>query len=62
MAFEPSKFLESPDLEVFDQLKKDDLVSLARHIKVDFKLSMRKQTIKNKLIDALVDKIDYLIS
>ena len=46
MVFEVSKFLEKPDLEEFDHLKKEDLVLLAKHLKIDFKVSMRKQTIK----------------
>ena len=55
MVFEDSKFLEKPDLEEFDHLKKEDLVLLAKHLKIDFKVSMRKQTIKNLIIDKLVD-------
>ena len=39
-------FLGKPDLEEFDHLKKEDLVLLAKHLKIDFKVSMRKQTIK----------------
>jgi hypothetical protein len=30
-------------------------VLLAKHLKIDFKVSMRKQTIKNLVIDKLVD-------
>ena len=55
MVFEVSKFLVKPDLEEFDNLKKEDLVLLAKHLKIDFKVSMRKQTIKNLAIDKLVD-------
>ena len=36
-------------------LKKDDLVLLAKHLNVEFKVSMRKQTIKNLLIDKLIE-------
>ena len=43
-----------PDLEEFDHLKKEDLVLLAKHLKIDFKVSMRKQTIKHLVIDKLV--------
>jgi isochorismate hydrolase len=35
--------------------KKEDLVLFAKHLKIDFKVSMRKQTIKNLVIDKLVD-------
>jgi hypothetical protein len=43
------------NLEEFDHLKKEDLVLLAKHLKIDFKVSMRKQTIKHLVIDKLVD-------
>ena len=55
MVFEVSKFLGKPDLEVFNHLKEEDLVLLAKHLKIDFKVSMRKQTITNLVIDKLVD-------
>ena len=55
MVFEVSNFLGKPDMEEFDLLKKEDLVLLAKHLKIDFKVSMRKQTIKNLVIDKLVD-------
>ncbi|VDI53542.1 Hypothetical predicted protein [Mytilus galloprovincialis] len=55
MAFDAGKFLKTPDLEGFDNLKKEELVLLAKHLKLDFKVSMRKQIIKNLVIDKLVD-------
>ena len=55
MVFEASKFLQTPDLDEFEKLKKEDLVLLAKHLQIDFKVSMRKQTIKNLIIDNLVD-------
>ncbi|VDI75278.1 Hypothetical predicted protein [Mytilus galloprovincialis] len=55
MAFDAGKFLKTPDLESFDNLKKEELVLLAKHLKLDFKVSMRKQIIKNLVIDKLVD-------
>ncbi|VDH97950.1 Hypothetical predicted protein [Mytilus galloprovincialis] len=54
MAFDAGKFLKTPDLEGFDNLKKEELVLLAKHLKLDFKVSMRKQIIKNLVIDKLV--------
>jgi hypothetical protein len=51
MVFEVRKFLGKPDLEEFDHLKKEDLVLLAKHLKIDFKVSMRKQTIKKTIPD-----------
>ncbi|VDH94186.1 Hypothetical predicted protein [Mytilus galloprovincialis] len=53
MAFDASKFLKTPDLEGFDNLKKEELVLLAKHL--DFRVSMRKQIITNLVIDKLVD-------
>ncbi|VDI66280.1 Hypothetical predicted protein [Mytilus galloprovincialis] len=55
MAFDAGKFLKTPDLEGFDNLKKEELVLLAKHLKLDFKVSMRKQFIKNLVIDKVVD-------
>ncbi|CAC5397901.1 unnamed protein product [Mytilus coruscus] len=55
MAFDAGKFLKTPDLEGFDNLKKEELVLLAKHLKLDFRVSMRKQIIKNLVIDKLVD-------
>ncbi|VDI53828.1 Hypothetical predicted protein [Mytilus galloprovincialis] len=55
MAFDAGKFLKTPDLESFDNLKKEELVWIAKHLKLDFKVSMRKQIIKNLVIDKLVD-------
>ncbi|VDH90407.1 Hypothetical predicted protein [Mytilus galloprovincialis] len=55
MAFDAGRFLKTPDLEGFDNLKKEELVLLAKHLKSDFKVSMRKQIIKNLVIDKLVD-------
>ncbi|VDI75778.1 Hypothetical predicted protein [Mytilus galloprovincialis] len=55
MAFDAGNFLKTPDLESFDNLKKEELVLLAKHLKLDFRVSMRKQIIKNLVIDKLVD-------
>ena len=55
MAFDAGKFLKTPDLEGFDNLKKEELVLLAKHLKLNFKVSMRKQIIKNLVIDKLVE-------
>ncbi|VDI57686.1 Hypothetical predicted protein [Mytilus galloprovincialis] len=55
MASDAGKFLKTPDLESFDNLKKEELVLLAKELKLVFKVSMRKQIIKNLVIDKLVD-------
>ena len=47
--------MNKPDVDEFDNLKKDDLALLAKHLNVEFKVSLRKQTIKNLLLDKLID-------
>ena len=55
MVFKASEFMNNPDVDEFDNLKKDDLVLLAKHLNVEFKVSMRKQAINNLLIDKLIE-------
>ena len=40
--------------EIFDKLKKPDLMALATLLEIDVKHAMRKQVIKNMLINRLV--------
>ncbi|VDI39743.1 Hypothetical predicted protein [Mytilus galloprovincialis] len=42
MAFDAGKSLKTPDLEGFDNLKKEELVLLAKHLKLNFKVSIDK--------------------
>ena len=46
--------MENVTWEAFDELKKPDLMTLAKELKLDVKHAMRKQEIKNMLIDRLV--------
>ena len=55
MAFNAEEFLKGVTWEVFDELKKPDLMALAQCLNVEAKHAMRKQEIKNILIDRLVD-------
>ena len=55
MAFNAEEYLENVTWEAFDELKKPDLMTLAKELKLDVKHAMRKQEIKNMLIDRLVD-------
>ena len=41
--------------EAFDELKKPELMNLAKYLNLDVKHAMRKQEIKNMLIDRLVE-------
>ena len=54
MAFNAEEFLENVTWEAFDELKKPDLMTLAKELNLDVKHAMRKQEIKNILIDRLV--------
>ena len=55
MAFNAEAFLEDVTWERFDVLKKPELMTLAKESNLDVKHAMRKQEIKNMLIDRLVD-------
>ena len=55
MAFNAEEFLEDVTWERFDVLKKPELMTLAKELNLDVKHAMRKQEIKNMLIDRLVD-------
>ena len=46
MVFSVTEFLETPTVEEFELLKKDDLIGLGLHFKLAVKSSMRKQKIK----------------
>ena len=56
MEFNPQEFIRNPSVEVFEKLKNNELLSLAKLLKVRTRKSMRKQTIKNILIDKLVEE------
>ncbi|KAK3089262.1 hypothetical protein FSP39_002191 [Pinctada imbricata] len=47
MVFSVTEFLKSPTVDEFESLKKDDLIGLGLHLKLDVKSSMRKQEIRN---------------
>ncbi|PIK60809.1 hypothetical protein BSL78_02290 [Apostichopus japonicus] len=54
MAFVAEDFVQDVSWEVFDELKKPDLMALAVYLEIEVKHAMRKQVIKNTLIDRLV--------
>jgi len=56
MAFNAEDFVKEVTWEKFDKLKKPDLMLLAEFCELEVKHSMRKQIIKNKLIDHLVEE------
>ena len=51
---DPEKFLQKISWEGFDELKKPDLMILGKHLGITVKASMRKQSIKNTIIEILV--------
>ena len=55
MSFNPEEFVKDVDWEKFDVLKKPQLMTLAQFFDLDVKHAMRKQAIKNMLIDRLVE-------
>ena len=56
MVFSVTEFLETPTVEEFELLKKDDLIGLGLHFKLAVKSSMRKQEIKVIVAKRLVQE------
>ena len=55
MSFSAEDFVTNVSWEAFDELKKPELMALAQYLELEVKHAMRKQVIKNILIDRLVD-------
>ena len=53
MGFDVETFLNKPDIEVFDELTKKELVVFAKHLNLKVKTT-RKWTIRDAIIDTLV--------
>lgn len=49
MVFSVTDFLTSPEVKVFETLKKDDLITLSVHFGLDIKSSIKNQEIKTKV-------------
>ena len=54
MSFNAEEFVQNISWEAFDELKKPQLMLLANYFEISVKHAMRKQVIKNVLIDRLV--------
>ena len=52
--FTVEHFLENPDVQVFDKLKKDELLSLGSHLGLEVKSSMKKQEIRTVVAKKLL--------
>ena len=60
MTFELEKFVDAPTQEELKILKKDDLISIAKHYKLgDIKRSMRKAAICNNLLRYFVEQENF---
>ena len=55
MDFDPEKFMSEPCEDTFFDLKKDELVSLAKHLKLEVKKALRKHQIQNIIVKHLVN-------
>ena len=49
-------FVDDPSVEGLDAMKREELINLAKHYKLSYKTSTRKQEIKNIVIEGLVDE------
>ena len=56
MAFNAEDFISGITWERFDELTKPKLIKLGQHLDLELDQSMRKQEIKNFVIDALVEE------
>ena len=52
--FDPEQFMLAPSQEAFDNLKKDDLLSLGKHLKLEVKKSMRKDLIQHIVMKHMI--------
>ena len=52
--FDPEKFISEPCEDTFYDLKKDELISLAKHLKLEVKKTMRKHQIQDNIVKHLV--------
>ena len=52
--FDPEQFMLAPSQEAFDNLKKDELLSLGKHLKLEVKKSMRKDLIRHIVMKHMI--------
>ena len=52
--FNPEQFMLEPSEDAFYDLKKDELISLAKHLKLEVKKAMRKHQIQDNIVKHLV--------
>ena len=54
--FNPETFMSEPSAETFQTLRKDDLLTLAKHVKIDVRPSFRKRDIQKAVMEQLVNQ------
>ena len=54
-AFNPEEFMVEPSESTFQQLRKDDLILLGQHLKLEIRSSMRKCEIQTLVMDYIVN-------
>ena len=52
--FDPEQFMLEPSEDAFYDLKKDELISLAKHLKLEIKKAMRKHQSQDIIVEHLV--------
>ena len=53
-AFSPEEFMVKPNQSTFEQLRKDDLILLGKHLKLEVESPMRKREIQKLIMEHLV--------
>lgn len=56
MVFSVTDFLASPEVKVFETLKKDDLIALGMRFGLDVRSPMKNQEIKTKVTNKLIEE------
>ena len=54
--FDAEKFMSEPNEDTFHDLKKDELISLAKHLKLEVKKALRKYQIQDIILRHLVSE------
>jgi hypothetical protein len=54
--FNPQEFMVEPSQSTFGQLRKDDLITLVKHLKLETRSSMRKREIQKLIMKHLVNE------
>ena len=61
MAYDAGKFLKTPDLEGFVNFKEEELVLFAKHLNLNFKVSMRNKKQRLTRWSLLLQEYDVIV-